>query len=205
VIRFPSPPIVSATLSGFVIGVLVTLMATGVINRSPADTGAPPRATTPVPVKSVRDQLLETQLSHLATRMLGADPAGSNTRLRSVRLVPVSDLDRELVSPGPRRSYHSIMLTFKLNDHPLGPTWRLREARADIFALLKAIYVSSLPVYNTELIGRFNTGHQKPYDAVVAYMTYQTAAKIPWKRWGRTHEAQVWSMLDYHVVDHRFE
>jgi hypothetical protein len=35
-------------------------------------------------------------------------------------------------------------------------------------------------------------------------MNHPTAERIPWKRWGRDHESQLWAMLDYKVVDRRF-
>lgn len=95
-------------------------------------------------------------------------------------------------------------MTFRLNDHPLGRSWRLREAKADVFALLKSIYTSGLPVYNTELVGQFAPAGHKSYTAVVAYLTYQTATRLPWKRWGRTSEGRLWNLLDYRDVSARF-
>jgi hypothetical protein len=205
--RFPSPPVVSAALSGFVIGVILTLMASGVIGHASERPTSTPRVSTPGPVKSVRDQLMETQLKKIANRILGSDPAGPKSRVLDVKLVPVNLLERGLVAPRARRDYKSVLITFRLNDHPLGPTWRLREAKADVFALLRAIYVSSLPVYNTELVGSFTPKAQKTsYTALVAYLTYQTASRIPWKKWSRSPkvESQMWTMLDYKTVDRRF-
>jgi hypothetical protein len=205
--RFPSPPVVSAALSGFVIGVIVALMASGVIGHSANAPTPTPKVSTPGPVKSVRDQSMETQLAKIANHVLGSDPAGPKSRVQHLRLVSVSELDRGLVAPRARREYKSLQVTFRLNDHPLGPAWRLREARADVFALLRAIYSSNLPVYNTELVGTFTAKAQKtPYNALVAYVTYQTASKIPWKRWSRSPrvETQVWAMLDYKSVNKRF-
>lgn len=199
--RLPSPPVISAAVSGFVVGVLVTLLASGALGRSAA---ARPRKPTPVPVTSVREQVLQTKLRRLATRVLGPDPRGSSSRVLSVTVSEVSSSGVVSVPPEIRRKYESVKLTFRLNDHPLGRTWRLREAKADVFGLLKAIYTSGLPIYSTELVGRFSKGKQAPYNAVVTYMTYRTSTGIPWKRWGRSHEAQIWSLLDYHAVDRRF-
>jgi hypothetical protein len=202
--RFPSPPIVSAALSGFVIGVIVALAASGVLARPSAARQVQATPSTPVPVKSVRDEAMESQLARLANRVLGPDPAGPKSRFLGVQVTNVSTLDLGLVPAGTQHHYRSVMLTFRLNDHPLGPTWRLREAKADVFALMKSLYMSGLPVYNAELIGKFSKGSQHSYDAIIAYMTFQTAEKIPWKRWGRTHEGQLWSMLDYQSIDRRF-
>jgi hypothetical protein len=179
--------------------VLVTLVASGVIGHASSNK---PVQTTPVPVRSVRDELLEAKLERLAIKVLGpAYPAGPKTRFLSVK---VSTRGIGLIPPGVAREYRSVVITFRLNDHPLGASWRLREAKADVFALLKNIYTSGLPVYDTELVGRFATGTQPTYTAIVAYMSYQSAGRIPWKRWGRTHEAQVWSLLDYRSIAKKF-
>jgi hypothetical protein len=197
--RLPSPPTVASTLSGFVIGVLVTLVASGIIGHASSNKSV---QSTPVPVRSVRDELLEAKLNHLATKVLGpAYPTGPKSRFLSVK---VSTLGIGLVPPDVARTYRSCVITFRLNDHPLGPSWRLREAKADVFALLKSIYISGLPVYDMELVGRFHTGTQAPYTAIVAYMSYQSAGRIPWKRWGRTHEGQVWNLLDYRSIAKKF-
>jgi hypothetical protein len=197
----PSPPAVATTLSGFVIGVLVTLVASGVIGHASSNK---PVATTLVPVRSVGDDLLEAKLQKLVAKVLGpAYPTGPKTRFLSVK---VYTLGTGLIPPGVARTYRSVVINFRLNDHPLGHSWRLREAKGDVFALLKNIYTSGLPVYDTKLFGRFSAGSQSLYTAVTAYMSYQSASRIPWKRWGRTpaHEAQVWSLLDYRSIAKKF-
>jgi hypothetical protein len=200
--RVPSPPVISATLSGFVIGVIVTLLALGVIGSTSASKAPLP---TPTPVqKSVGNQLFKAQLQKIANKVLGPDPRGPDSRFLTASVSPVSTLDVKLIPQRVQQHFRSVIIYFRLNDHPLGPVWRLREAKSDVFALLKAIYSSDLPVYNAELIGQFSKGSQKPYEAIIAFITYQTAEKVPWKRWGRTHEAQLWNMLDYSSVDHRF-
>jgi hypothetical protein len=76
-----------------------------------------------------------------------------------------------------------------------------------VFALMKMIYTSDLPIYDTELIGMFplpSGKHVVNSEAVVAYETHIGATHIPWRSWGRESEGLLWTKLPYKSVDPRF-
>lgn len=186
-------------------GVLLTLLATGVIAHTTS--GPRPIATLPAP-RNVQPSALEQKVRALLLRQLGPSLAGQKTsRLLALRLVPVVNLPERLQPESLDSRYRSLYIEFRLNDHPLGHIWRLRAARADVFGMLKAMYTSDLPIYNTELVGRFPLPVKhgaKDTDAVVAYISHTTASRIPWRRWGRDHELQLWELLNYKFVKSGF-
>jgi hypothetical protein len=209
--RVPPPPIVASSLSGFVVGVVLTLVATGTIGRSTAAlqlTPTIPPATIPPPTTTVAEAQMQKEIKRIAGRQLGLEPSSAKTpRLLDVKLRPaiVHLLDPESASPFGH--YRSVDLEFTLNDHPLGRAWRLKAAKSDVFSVMKALYTSGLPIYNVEMVGKFplRSGKVlKPRTAVIAYLEFYRASKIPWHRWDRGKESQVWSMLTYHWVDPRF-
>lgn len=201
--RAPSPPVVSSALSGFVVGVFVTLIATGVFARS-SHTAASPPPPTP---HAVTTSALHNAVQRLVAHQLGKYTDTRELRLVSVRLLRVRSL--EAISnplPGLAR-YRSVYVKFRLNDNPLGPSWRLRTAKADVFGVLKALYSSGLPIYDTLLVGIYplKSGNgTTESQALVAYETHDDAVKVPWKQWGRENEGAVWNGLSYHSVDGRF-
>jgi hypothetical protein len=201
--RYPSPPNVSWALSGFVVGVFATLLATGIFARSPHTSAAPPVVTP----RAVAPSILYTQINRLVTRQLGKYTDTRQARLVSLRLLTVRTLESLTDSSVPLAHYRSVYVRFRLNDNPLGASWRVRTAKADVFALLKTLYSSGLPVYDALLIGMYplTTGHvTNETQAVVAYETHDDAVKIPWKQWGRENEGVVWNGLSYHSIDPRF-
>jgi len=203
--HFPKPPIVAATLSGFVVGVFVALIATGVVNHT-APTVQPP-ATLP-PANSVAASQLHSRVQNIVNHQLGsAYPLQRGPRLVHLSLVHSESLLQPPTSPKISSHYRSVYLTIRLNDHPLGRSWRLRAAKADVFQLLKALYTSRLPIYRVQITGIFPLRRGRTaaeQQVLVAVMNHPTAERIPWKRWGRDHESQLWAMLDYKVVDPRF-
>jgi len=203
--HFPQPPIVAATVSGFVVGVFVALIATGVVNHTTPAAQLP--ATLP-PAKSVVASQLHSRVQTIVDHQLGsAYPVQRGPRLVHLSLVRTGSVLPTPNSPKLSSHYRSVYLTIRLNDHPLGRIWRLKAAQADVFQLLKALYTSQLPIYRVQITGIFpvrlgkTTAEQQ---VLVAVMDHPTAERIPWKRWGRDHESQLWAMLDYKVVDRRF-
>jgi hypothetical protein len=199
----PSPPIVTSAVTGFVAGVLVTLAATGVVAHSGNSSAASPLPTT----RPVRSSTLHDRLWRMATHALGPYTSEKQKRLISVSLLNVHSLEAVADPLSDLGGFKSATIYFRLNDHPLGKPWRLRAAKADVFAVMKSIYTSDLPVYDTELIGVFPLPTKKGKivsRAVIAYETHDAAGKIPWKNWGRENESVLWNRLPYHWVDPRF-
>ena len=195
----------SWALTGFVVGVLLTLVATGTVNH--ASTTQPIHATLP-PARQVSGATLYGGVRKLVIRELGqAYPNVKLNRLIQLRLDPVSSaLDPESRMQVPPHS-RSVFIEFRLYDHPLGRSWRLRSAKADVFSLLKALYTSTLPIYDVELVGIFPLRTGKAVQearALVAFIDHPTANRIPWRRWGRDNEARLWALLDYKHLDSRF-
>jgi hypothetical protein len=204
-VKTPDPRIVSWALSGFIVGVLVTLLATGTLARS-SQTASPP-ATLP-PASPVGNALLYQNVKKIAVRVLG--PASTDvheTRLVTLRVDPLAPYAAEFQNEGLPRNMRSVFIEFRLYDHPLGKAWRLRAAKADVFGLLKALYTSRLPIYDVELAGDFPVISGKKLvetRVMLVFMGYHTAGLVPWKRWGRDNEGRVWNMLDFKHVDSRF-
>ncbi|HEX6508875.1 MAG TPA: hypothetical protein VF221_14705 [Chloroflexota bacterium] len=140
-------------------------------------------------------------------RELGQYPNVKVPRLVQLRLDPVAPYIPEYQATRLPKKLRSVFIEFRLYDHPLGKSWRLRSAKADVFTLLKALYTSRLPVYGVELVGIFplpSGNTRKDTRALVAFIDHPTAARIPWRRWGRDEETRVWSLLDFKHVDPRF-
>lgn len=187
------------------VGVLLTLVASGTINRS--SQGPVARATLP-PATPLGDAQLYQSVQKLVIRELGqAYPNVKLHRLIQLRLDPVSSaLDPE-ARTGISSHARSVFIEFRLYDHPLGKAWRLRSAKADVFSLLKALYTSRLPIYDVELVGIFPLKEGKitrDSRALVAFIDHPTANRIPWRRWGRDNEERLWALLDYKHLDGRF-
>ncbi len=203
--KFPDPRIVSWTLTGFVVGVLLTLVASGTINHSSQAPLA--RATLP-PATPLGDAQLYQNVQRIVIRELGqAYPNVKLHRLIQLRLDPVSSaLDPE-TRAGVSTHARSVFIEFRLYDHPLGKSWRLRSAKADVFSLLKALYTSRMPIYDVELVGIFPLRAGKVVRdsrALVAFIDHPTANRIPWRHWGRDSEGRLWALLDYKHLDARF-
>jgi hypothetical protein len=166
-----------------------------------------PLATLP-PAKPVGDALLYQSVRRVVIRQLGeAYPNVKLRRLIQLRLDPISSaLDPEARASVPPNS-RSVFIEFRLYDHPLGKSWRLRSAKADVFSVLKALYTSRLPIYDVELVGIFPLRNGKVVEdsrALVAFIDHPTANRIPWRRWGRDNEGSLWALLDYKHLDPRF-
>lgn len=199
-------PAIAFGLSGFVLGIIVTLLALGVFHMQQS---AAPVATLP-PSTPVGDESMRARVTKIVQSQLGpAYPGPAKSRLVGPVIVspvlPPGDVDP---IQNPRLAkYRSVTVKFWLNDHPLGKPWRLRAARGDVFNLMKALYTSQLPVYNLYLQGYFHLpGSGRKRDLVLkAYMDHPTAARIPWKRMDRvTGETRVWNLLSYRYVNPKF-
>jgi hypothetical protein len=183
------------------VGVVVTLFATGVLNLG-SSSSAP---TGPTPTTNATTQQLYDRVEKIVQKQLGPGYPNSNRLiwlgLQQVRLPSgIPDI------PYPLQNYHSLYIEYWLLDHPLR-AWRLRTAKAEVFSLLRALYISGLPIYNVELDGRFSfleKGHMRQEQALYVDINRATANSIPWRRWGREHEGQLWKMLPYKSVDPRF-
>jgi hypothetical protein len=207
VIRPPDPRLVSFSLSGFIVGVIVTLLATGTFFRASKDnTAAPPTPATslPTPPGTVQPSAMEVRIRAIVLRQLGPGISGQKTgRLVSLQLQPVELVPSRFLPTRLDPRYRSVVVVFRLLDHPLGKVWRLRGAKADVFGLMKALYTSGLAIYNVDLLGQFPLPQGKVVRdtrAIDAYMSHDQAEHIPWKRWDRTHEGQCWSLLSYKYV-----
>jgi hypothetical protein len=200
-VHAPHPPSVASALSGFVVGVVVTLFATGVFNLGSTPSAIPPPPTAPVvPVSTLR-----TNVQKLVTKQLGPGYPNPN-RLISLLVLPVRPANGSPESITALARYRSLYIEYRLLDHPLR-AWRLKTAKSEVFSLLHALYTSGLPVYNVELDGRFmlpDHGQIREERALFAYIDFEAASRIPWRSWGREHEGQVWNLLPVKSVDPRF-
>lgn len=201
----PSAPVMSGALSGFVVGVFVALIATGVISRGPDSSSPVPTIAPPV---HVSDPLLYQQVKKIIVNKLG--PSQSNPkeqRFISLELRPAAPRTSPPILPDNSVSLRTVYVEFHLYDNPLGRSWRLRSAQADIFAIMKALYTSQLPIYDVRLDGIFPmlTGRvTKDQIALIASINNGRADRIPWKRWNRKQETTLWNTLTYRWVDPRF-
>lgn len=199
----PPAPIVGAALSGFVVGIIFTLLLTGVMAQG-SHPPAPAAATLPTPSQPGERQMY-AQIKRLVLSKLGPSDTNQKTsRLISLHLLPVDVAGRDTYADA---SYRTVAIIFRLYDHPLGPAWRVRAAKADVFAVMKALYTSSLPVYDTEMQGKFplSSGkHEQVQTVLEAFMSYRVASRILWKHLGRDQEAQLWNRLPYKYIDRRF-
>jgi hypothetical protein len=207
-LNVPAAPTVAAALSGFVVGVILTLVLTGTL--AAGSHSAQPVATLP-PATAVPDLQMYRKVYRLVGRVLGPGgyPPQPRSRLDSVKLLPaVPDLGPPTyIGEEKLHRFRSVLITFRLNNHPLGPAWRLKAAEADVFGVMKTLYTSQLPVYDVQMVGDFPLKQGKSVKsqpAVIAYLDHFTAARIPWKRWGREDEGRLWTMLARHYVDPRF-
>lgn len=205
-IRFPSAPVVAQWFSGFVVGVVLTLVASGVLAHTSKSQG--PTTNLPPPRKVANADMV-LRCKKIARLQLGSSyPNHGLPRIVTISLMRASPIPvpAEASSLGLDKE-RSLYLVFRLNDHPLGKVWRMRAARADIFGLMKAFYTSGLPIYNVELVGLFplrQRGVMRESEAVIAYMSHDTAEGIAWKKWDRTDEGRLWAALTYKSVDPRF-
>jgi len=149
---------------------------------------------------------MQDRLAKIITRQLGpADPVPAKTRLLKLSLTSIVSSQQPEGPSITLRHYRSVSIVFRCNDHPFGRAWRLRAAKSDVFLVLKGLYTSGLPVYDVEMVGLFPLRPGKSDQrAVTVYIDHDTAASIPWKSWGRDHEAALWSRLTYAHVDARF-
>lgn len=207
-VRVPAP-VVSAAVSGFVVGVLVTLAAVGVFTHATPSAATPPATLPPATPESKTS--VKSSVTTLVSKVLGPSyPNPANKRLLSVHLSP-ADPDIPL-HPEPRIArqydrYHSVILVIRLNDHPLGPAWRAKSARSDVFQVMKGLYTSRLPIFNTEIVGMFplRAGKKMRLQPVLfAFLDHATASTLPWKRFKRTDEGRFWTLLTYRYINSRF-
>jgi hypothetical protein len=205
VIRPPPAPIISAALSGFVIGVVATLLATGSIaqnNGSASTTPVPTPLSTPS--RNLSDAAMAARLKVLVSRELGPSPLKSQPRLIHLSVSPSPPINP--LQPDVTNGLRTVLIRFRLNDHPLGGAWRVRAAKGDVFLVLRGLYTSGLPVGNVEMVGVFPLKSATPKMVLQVYMETDTAAKLQWRKMGRNeiNEGTVWKMLNYKWVDPRF-
>src|SRR5579875_1484651 len=123
----PSPPSVAAGLSGFVIGVILTLILVGTLGHH-TESATPP-ATLP-PATPLGDSLMKARLSKLLNRLLGPGYPDLHTpRLVHLNLIPASIGPVPLGTLDRDTPYRTVQIVMRLNDHPLGKLWRLRAAK----------------------------------------------------------------------------
>ncbi|HZU13178.1 MAG TPA: hypothetical protein VFB58_10100 [Chloroflexota bacterium] len=208
----PPAPVVAAALSGFVVGVFLTLLATGALQRHVA---SGPTVVTPPPATIVPDRVLQARVTRIVAQQLGPMPTDpKRSRLLSIALAPPDAGKGPLTSTQVLASYRSVTIIFQLNDHPFGGIWRLRAARGDVFAVMKALYTSQLPVYDVTMEGCFPlpardgtrcaSGPPALRVSVVASLAHETAELIPWKKWNRADETRLWALLTYRTVNPHF-
>ncbi len=199
--RTISPPIVASGLSGLVVGVVLTLVVTGLTPH--ATSKALPSATILPPIPRVQPHLYKNVQRIVLRALAPAYPNPKISRLVNLELLPPES--RADVGSKPR--LHSVIITFRLNDHPLGKGWRLRAAKGDVFRVLKALYTSGLPVGSVHMDGEFPSGKSSEgptYLAVTTFISLSRAAHIAWRKLDRTREDQVWRNLNRVYVNPRF-
>jgi hypothetical protein len=207
--RVPPAPVVSAALSGFVVGVIVTLMATGSMARGgPSATPGTAPTVVPTPGPRLSDAALVARVSEIVTRELGPPPNKAEPRLIKVAVSPGAP-QRNFGPPGTQQALRTVIIRFRLNNHPLGGTWRLRAAKADVFLVLRALYSSTLPIGSVEMVGVFplsSKGKVSPRKSLEIYIDSDTARTLQWHKMSRdeVNETRVWRALDYKWVDPRF-
>jgi hypothetical protein len=159
-------------------------------------------------VSTLSERALKARVEHIVSRVLGPLPSNpKKSRLLEVQVYPVTSRD---LGPGEIlrfTGYRSLLLVFRLNNHPFGKSWRVRAAQADVFSILRALYTADLSVYDVQLTGEFPLDPKHPHalqPALRTYMAYETASLIPWRRWGRDDEGRVWNLLASHWIDPRF-
>jgi hypothetical protein len=203
-IRVPPAPVVSAALSGFVVGVIVTLVATGSIGHSSAQPAVTP-APTPTKTRSagLSDAAIAARVRIIVTRELGPSPMKSQPRLISLSVSPA---ERNPFHDSQILSLRTVIIKFRLNNHPLGASWRLKAAKGDVFLVLRALYTSNLPVGSVEMNGEFPLQAGTMRRVLEIYIDAETAAKLSWRKMARNevNEGKVWRALDYAWVDPRF-
>jgi hypothetical protein len=199
--RLPPAPVIAATFSGFILGIMFTLLLTGTVFRA---SNGPPATTTPSTV--IPRNLISAptgmydKVRRMLVRQLG--PAYPDTRVQ--RLVQLDLLPSESDQAN-SQGYRSLLVIFRLNDHPLGKVWRLRAAEADIFEVMKALYTSQLPIYSVRMEGLFPlqvNNHTQLVRALRAFMTHKAAARIQWDHWDRNRdtEARLWKLMTQKFV-----
>lgn len=202
--RIPPAPIVSSALSGFVVGVVVTLIATGSILHTSAQPSPTP-APTVTKTQSVRlsNAVVAARVRVLVTRALGPSPVKAQPRLMSLSVSPEehNPLHADQLS-----ALRTIIIKFRLNNHPLGAAWRLKAAKGDVFLVLRTLYTSNLPVGSVEMKGVFPLRSSAPRKVLEVYIDTETAANLNWRKMARNpvNEGRVWRALDYKWVDPRF-
>lgn len=201
----PPAPTIAATFSGFVVGIVFALIAMGAVGRGAQSTQATPTVSPPA---NVADTTMQRAVTRIVARVLGPGyPDSKQPRLVHISLVgrtPGFDFPEE---PERGSIYRSVYIDFRLNDHPLGRAWRMRAARADVFGVMRALYTSSLPVYDVGMTGLFpmDPAHRsREARVLVVFMDHSTAQRIPWKHWGRDKEARLWQQLPYKSINRRF-
>src|SRR5947209_14330759 len=159
--RPPPAPVIAGALSGFVVGVFLTLLATGTVSHNSA--AASPTSTPPPPT-ILSDAQLVQHINRTVAKILGplpSDPKKSRL-LRPAQVFPIGQSD---IPPGEElrySAYRSVLITFRLNDDPFGRAWRLRAAKADVFAVLRALYTSELYIFDVQMNGEFPLDPKKP-------------------------------------------
>ena len=194
-----SAPVISAALSGLVVGIVVTLAVTGAMEHSAGLPKALPRATAVPVVATPRIDIFQA-VARIVVRQLGqAYPNPKQARLVHLSVLPLSMVESQSANPLPNHSeYRTVHIVFRLNDHPLGKAWRFKAAKADVFRVLKGIYVSNLPVYSVRMVGTFpmqtKTGI-RDQPVLYAYISHFDAAHIAWRKLDRSNEGLLWRTL----------
>src|SRR5579859_2751038 len=191
-----SPPVVAAALSGFVAGVLFSLLATGLLSpgSGTSHTGQPLP-----PVRNVAEAQVFQRVQKMVIRRLGPSyPNPKQSRLIRLYVTPAEQVTGLSVTTIHNAQYRSVYITYRVNEHPLGKSWRLRAAEGDAFMVMQALYTANLGIYNVWMFGKFPEPHNNRLQettVLIAYMDHQTATKIPWRSWGRTDEGRLWNRL----------
>lgn len=204
----PPAPLVGAALSGFVVGVFLTLIAVGAAPHPSSSASPPPTAPPPA---AISDRQMHLRVTQIVSHQLGPLPTDpKKSRLMSVALLPAELTDVPPDTPRGTSPYRSAYIVFRLNNNPFGRAWRLKSARADVFTVMKALYTSGLPIYDVTMEGRYplpstnGKGKTRLRRALLVSLSYRTASHIPWHHWGRGDESRLWSQLTWKWTDPRF-
>ncbi len=186
---------------GFVLG--ITLTALFVAGSRPSHRTVPPTPVVPTVVPVSADDI-RSRVSTLAQGALGFAPNTGRSRIEGVYVSTASTPLSELRG---LPQLFDTTIVFHLNGNPFGPSQQVKSARADAFALLKALYVHSLPLNDVRLEGMFKLPKQE--HEVIALRAGSNVAiqnsLAPWKKLVRSDERLVWAALRPHFISSAFQ
>src|SRR5581483_5724864 len=189
--RFSHRAMLGAVVSGFTIGVIITLAAYPLLTNHSKKSG---NGQSPLPTPVVMSAAqVRTNIRDLSDQALVLSPLGKH-RLLSVSLV--ADVDQSQYLQGPRM--YDARIRFTLNPNPVSSHIQVGSAESDCFLLLKNLYSHDLPLQNIELIGTFPHEGRLATGLRAGSGLFVESKFAPWKSLSRTETKAVWTNLSPH-------